>query len=96
MPIIKSAQKAQRQTKKRTLLNKSKKEALSAMILRSKKNKKDASLPTLYSTVDKMVKKGVLHKNKAKRIKSRLAKLIVSKPPSPSPSLKKKPNPKSS
>jgi len=41
------------------------------------KAKKDLSL--LYSVADKAVKSGIIHKNKAKRIKSKLAKIASKK-----------------
>ncbi|HUV72623.1 MAG TPA: 30S ribosomal protein S20 [Clostridia bacterium] len=80
MPIIKSAQKALRQTRKRTLLNKSKKRALKAQIKKLKTKKDSQGLGTVYSLADKMAKSKVFHKNKAQRIKSQAAKIVGSKP----------------
>ncbi|PIV01002.1 30S ribosomal protein S20 [Candidatus Shapirobacteria bacterium CG03_land_8_20_14_0_80_39_12] len=77
MPILKNAKKAQRQTKKRTLANKTKKEFLRTKIADFKKSRGKASLGKITSLVDKMIKKGIIHKNKAGRIKSTLAKISV-------------------
>ncbi len=77
MPILKNAKKAQRQTKKRTLANKIKKEALRSKIADFKKSKGKSSLENISSLIDKLVKKGIIHKNKAGRVKSSLAKILI-------------------
>jgi small subunit ribosomal protein S20 len=77
MPIIKSAKKALRQTKKRTLANRGKKIALHAQVRAFKKQKSQKSLSTIFSLVDKLAKGGVIHKNKAARIKSQLSLLVA-------------------
>jgi len=79
MPILKNAKKAQRQTKKRTMANKIKKESLRTKIADFKKSKGKSSLENISSLIDKMVKKGIIHKNKAGRIKSNLAKISKEK-----------------
>lgn len=85
MPVTKSAAKALRQTKKRTLQNKRKILNLKVEIKKFKKEKDLKSLPKIYSLVDKLVKNHIIHKNKGKRLKSQLA-LLVSKVSSPSKS----------
>lgn len=75
MPIIKSAKKALRQTRRRTTVNKARKEALRAEIKKFKKTRKSESLSVLYALADKLAKRGIIHPNKAKRIKSKAAKL---------------------
>ncbi|HUW24507.1 MAG TPA: 30S ribosomal protein S20 [Patescibacteria group bacterium] len=77
MPIIKSAKKALRQTKKRTLANRSKKNLLQTQMRAFKKGKNQKSLSAIYALVDKMAKTGVIHKNKAARIKSRFSRLTA-------------------
>lgn len=77
MPIIKSAKKAVRQTKKRTKQNKSKKLLLKAKLAQFGKSKTKKSLSEIFSLADKLTKAGIIHKNKAKRIKSRVAKMIT-------------------
>lgn len=74
MPNIKSAKKKLRQDKKRRVLNssykKKYKEAIASYVLKGTKN----LLQKAFSLVDKSVKKGVLHKNTAARLKSGLGK----------------------
>jgi len=79
MPIKKAAKKSLRQTKKRTLKNKAIKENYKNLVKKAKKEitakKKDPIAKTLSeiaTAVDKAAKRGVIHKNKAARIKSRL------------------------
>lgn len=81
MPIIKSAAKALRQTKKRTALNKTKTFALKLELRKFKKQKKLQDLAKIYQIVDKMAKTGLIHKNKAARIKSSASKLVAVQPP---------------
>lgn len=85
MPNIKSAKKRMRQTAVRRLRNRS---AMTRMRTEVKKfrslvhdkNYDDAraSLPSLYSVIDRTVRKGVIHRNTAARYKSRLAAFLNS------------------
>jgi len=77
MPIIKSAKKALRQTQKRTLANRNQKMLLRTKLGAFKKKKDQKSLPSLYSLVDKLAKKGVIHRNQASHLKSRLSHLLT-------------------
>ncbi len=81
MPIIKSAAKALRQTKKRTLVNKKKVTVLKTEIKKLKKQKNLQQLSKVYSLVDKMVKTHLIHKNKAARIKHAASKLVPPQSP---------------
>lgn len=72
-----------RQSERRRLFNVRTKDKFKAAVKEVKKNiqaaaKSDAekNLVTAMSTLDKAVKKGVIHKNTASRRKSRLAKAI--------------------
>ena len=83
MPIIKSAKKALRQTKRRTIRNLRRKEAYKKILkqiqrlLEAKKVKDaEALVPQAQKALDKAVKTGVLKANAAARKKSRLAKSI--------------------
>lgn len=71
-----------RQNRKRYLRNKARKEKLKSAIKELKKiTNKDEALklfPRVQSIIDKAVKVGIIHKNKAARIKSKLAKYIAS------------------
>jgi len=80
MPITKSALKALRRDKNKTIINK-------PVVSRYKNSFKKASLnPSLdnlkkaFSAIDRAVKKKVIHKNKAARLKSKLGKLLKSSP----------------
>lgn len=75
MPIIKSASKKMRQDKKRTVLNKSRKKQVKKLLDKAKKSPTPNNIVAAVSAVDKLAKVKVIHKNKAARIKSSLAKL---------------------
>lgn len=81
MPLIKSAQKKLRQDKVRTERNSVVKKAYRAAIKLVTKTvvggKKAASkdVSAAHSRIDKAVKKNLLHRNKAARLKSRMSKL---------------------
>lgn len=83
MPITKSAKKALRQTKRRTIRNLRRKEdykkALKQIqrLLAAKKIKEaEALVPKAYKAIDKAAKGGVIKPNAAARKKSRLMKLL--------------------
>lgn len=78
MPIIRSALKAQRQNKKKATVNQPIKSKYRQALKIAKKSLTVATLQKAYSKLDIAVKKGVIHKNKASRLKSRLAKQIKS------------------
>ena len=79
MPILKGSKKALRQTRKRTKVNKIKKNSLREAIQKLKKDKKESLLREVYKQTDKAVKSGIIHKNKAARIKSAASKLVPAK-----------------
>jgi small subunit ribosomal protein S20 len=79
MPIKKSAFKALRQAKKRTLRNRLKKEKIKSLakqirrLLQENKLEEVKKLvPLFYKVVDKAAKTHTIAKNKANRLKSRL------------------------
>lgn len=76
MPIIKGAKKALRQTKKRTAQNSKKKSILKRQLTKFTKKPSAKEIDSLYSLIDKLAKRNIIHKNKAGRIKSRLAKIV--------------------
>lgn len=84
MPNHKSAEKRVRQTERRNEVNRRNRSRLRTEIkkLRTSITGKDAEtsqavLPTTVSMIDKMVSKGVLHRNAAARYKSRLTKHVT-------------------
>lgn len=79
MPVIKSAKKKLRVDKKRELANKILVKKLDSAIKRAKKSPAEKSIREAVSIVDKSVKKNIIHKNKAAKLKSRLSKLLSKK-----------------
>lgn len=83
MPHTKSAAKRLRQTEKRRRRNRTwaklvrteRREVLDALKA-GDKAKAAEELPTAYKLLDKAAAKGVIHKNKAARLKARLAKKV--------------------
>ena len=75
MPLIKSAIKKLRQDRKREKQNDQMRDSVASAIKKAKKDTKGESVKQAISLVDKAVKKNILHKNKAARIKSSLQKL---------------------
>jgi small subunit ribosomal protein S20 len=80
MPIIKSAKKALRQSKRKQERNvvyktgiKKTKKNIEKVLATKEIEKAKTDLSSFYKIVDKAAKRNVIHKNKANRIKSRLA-----------------------
>lgn len=80
MPVIKSAKKKLRQDSKREKQNDSIRITLARLIKKAKKNPSIKLLAEVSRTADKAAKKHIIHKNKAARIKSSLAKIVSVKP----------------
>ena len=74
MPITKSAQKALKQSRVKQARNAIKKKALKETV---KKTTSAKDLAKAQSTIDKIAKSRYIHKNKAARLKSRLAKKVA-------------------
>lgn len=74
MPIIRSAIKKVRKDKVRTARNKKRELALKKAIKKVRLTKSAKDLRVVYSALDKAAKVGLIHKNKAARLKSRLSK----------------------
>lgn len=75
MPVIKSAKKKLRQDKRRERANSLMRKALGDAIKGAQKTKTAEKIKKAVVLVDKAVKKNLIHKNKAARIKSNLSKL---------------------
>ncbi len=76
MPLTQSAKKALRQNKKHSVRNKEWKTKLRSAIKKALAEKSAASVSAAYQVTDKSVKNHIIPKNKAARIKSRLAALL--------------------
>lgn len=86
MPQRRSAKKYLRQNEKRHQDNLRTKQKVKTAVKKLKKSldtddkgQKQNALKEVYKTLDKAAAKNVIHKNKASRKKSRLAKLLKSK-----------------
>ena len=91
MPAIKSARKKLRADRKRESANKKIEAFISISIKKAQRKPTPKSVQEAFSSIDKGVKKNIIHKNKASRLKSRLSKLISKKTQiKPSPTKAKK------
>jgi len=77
LPNIKAAEKWVRQSEKRTVANKDRKTRLKTIFKKALTAQDPAFSKTVESEYDKAAKTGVIHKNKAARKKSRLAKALA-------------------
>ena len=74
MPIIKSAKKRMRVTEKATIRNSKTKRKLKSAVKLFNNNPSSELHANAQSRIDSALKKGVIHKNKAKRLKKRITK----------------------
>lgn len=89
MPVTKTAKRALRASKRKEGVNDRIRSNMEAAIRKAKKEKTKKAVKKAISLTDKAVKKNVIHKNKAARIKSRLDKILSEKSKSSSSSSKK-------
>lgn len=76
MPVTKSAKKKLKQDKKRTESNEQLKELFKSLVKKARKNPTPESVRVATQVADKSAKKGLIHHNKANRVKASLAKLL--------------------
>ena len=74
MPVLKHARKKLKQDKKRTLRNKTVRNLYRDLIKKAKANPTSEAVSEAVQAVDKAAKQNIIHKNKAARLKSSLAK----------------------
>ena len=83
MPKIKSAKKALRQARARTLVNRAQTSELRTALKRVRTAADKAAATTAYGRavqlLDRAARKGLIHRNNAARHKSRLAALVANK-----------------
>lgn len=79
MPVTKSAKKALRRDHRKAKINKRIRQGLKKTVAKARKTKTQSGLVQAYRVLDRATKKGVIHKNKAARLKSRLAKAVPKK-----------------
>jgi small subunit ribosomal protein S20 len=83
LPNIKAAEKWARQTDKRTIRNKDTTSRLRTLYKKAASSGDAEAAKTVESQFDKAAKSGIIHKNKAARKKSRLAKAMMRAAPLP-------------
>jgi len=81
MPVIKSAKKKLRKDRKKEIVNKNLKNLFKKTIKLAEKSPSEVNVKKAVKIIDKIAKKNIIHKNKAARIKSKLAKLLAGKKP---------------
>lgn len=75
MPVTSSAKRALRKDRRRTIINKRLKKRIRQALKEARKKPTAKTCALATSILDRATKKKVIHKNKAARLKSRLAKL---------------------
>ncbi|MFH1841122.1 MAG: 30S ribosomal protein S20 [Candidatus Shapirobacteria bacterium] len=81
MPITKSAIKALRQDRRRAKVNKIVRRQVKKSLKSARAKISADTLQGAYRQLDRAAKKHVIHRNKAARLKSRLARLLPLKSP---------------
>ncbi|MDP1710292.1 MAG: 30S ribosomal protein S20 [bacterium] len=79
MPVTKTAKRALRGSRNKESINKVIISGLEVAMRRAKKSKSEKDVSKVTSLVDRAAKKKVIHKNKAARMKSQIAKLLPAK-----------------
>lgn len=79
MPVTKTAKRALRGSQRKEGVNKVIISRLEVAVRRAQKIKTLKEVTVAVSLADRAVKKAVIHKNKAARIKSQLSKLLTEK-----------------
>ena len=74
MPIIKSAKKKLKQDRRRHTRNLKHKQALKQALKKAGRTGAEKDIKTVYRLTNRAKNKGIIHKNKAKRIKERFSK----------------------
>ena len=76
MPILKNAKKALRASQRKTIINTQLKSKMKTAIDEMKKSPATDKLSAAFSALDRSVKKNIVQKNKAARVKASLSKLL--------------------
>ncbi|MBD3286678.1 30S ribosomal protein S20 [candidate division WOR-3 bacterium] len=79
MPVTKTVEKNVRQNERRRAENRARKSRLKTEIAKftaAPKKDKKKMYPSVQAVIDKTAREGVIHRNKASRLKSRLAKQL--------------------
>lgn len=76
MPIIKSAKKKMRQDQRRSEFNDRIRRSMRLALKKYQRHPTDVLLRAAESSLDRAAKRRVIHKNKASRLKSKLARSL--------------------
>lgn len=76
MPVTKTAKRALRGSTKKQTVNNKMRVMVEVAQRKAKKSPTKANISAVFSMADRAVKKKIIHKNKAGRIKSAFAKLL--------------------
>ena len=76
MPVTKTAKRALRSSKKKQDMNSQTRSHFEISLRAARKSKSQKAVREAISLTDRAAKKNIIHKNKASRIKSSLAKLL--------------------
>ncbi len=74
MPIIKSAKKKLKQDRKKSARNARYTHTYKQIIKKLKKGDKKITVDSAYSIIDKIARKKIIHRHKAARLKSQIAR----------------------
>lgn len=77
MPILKNAKKALRVSDRKAELNNIVRSKMRTLVKKAQGKPSVETLSPAFSSIDKAVKKHLIHANKAARMKSQLSKLAV-------------------
>lgn len=77
MPVTKGAKRALRRDRRRAVINQKTREAYKEAVRTVRKDPTEENLRLAHSQIDRAAKKKVIHKNKAARLKSRLARFLA-------------------
>jgi small subunit ribosomal protein S20 len=79
MPVTKTAKRALRGSRAKEIINKLTISKLEAAVRQARNTKNEEKILKAVSLADRAAKRKVIHKNKAARIKSQMAKLMPKK-----------------
>lgn len=77
MPITKSALKALRQDRRRAASNRPIRSRVKSALDQVQTVKTESNLSAAFSAIDRALKKHLIHRNKAARLKSKASRLLV-------------------
>jgi small subunit ribosomal protein S20 len=77
MPILKNAKKALRSSKRKAIVNGRVRSGMKTAIMTAQTSVSQESVSAAFSRIDRAVKHNLLHKNKAARLKSQVARTLA-------------------